>query len=330
MKRAAIGFLVLAFASVAQAGTLKHIGRDIYRGDSYYWRVYCVCGCWQYQRLGLINDYPAPGTPGFYDRFAAKEFEAEENQRQADLIKARFPNAVVQPQNILTTGYNVMQQGYQTSLVQGGTTLQATGAYISPVDVNGIIHEAQRLQELAGVNSSQANAQVNSIVNSAVDGNSRYASIIAAGQVSAAAIAAATPPTQQTTVFQSRSIASGPSVPTTASFATVQPSGDAVALLTHGLMTTYCAACHNPQKNKGEWSVTPNLDQLSLKRDAIEWAMHLPIDDPKHMPPRDKPQPNEAAKNGIVAGIPRQTFAAHAETPPIPQPQDQPPLPPQQ
>ncbi len=325
MKRAAIGFLVLAFASVAQAGRWKYCGHGVYQGDNYFWAAHCVCGCWKYERLCAVENCPQPGTPGFWEKMAELNVKADELQAEKDYVTARWPGRY-RAADVQTTGYSVMQQGY----VQGGTTLQATGAYIAPVDVNGIIHEAQRLQELAGVNSSQANAQVNTIVNSAVEGNSASARIIAAGQVAAATIAASMPPPQtNTTVFQSRSIASGPSVPATASFATVQPSGDAVALLSHGLLVQQCAACHNPTKHAGNLDVTGDVSTLAAVRDEIERRITLPALDKDHMP-RGKPELSQSVVNGLLAGIPRQTFAARVETPPIPQqPADQPPLPPQ-
>ncbi len=328
MKRILPMAVVLTmFASVAQAGRWQYCGRGVYAGDNYYYHAYKVCGCWKYDRLCAIADCPQPGTPDFWTRMAELNVKADELQSEADYVKSRWPGRY-RAADVQTTGYSVLQQGY----VQGGTTLQATGAYIAPVDVNGIIHEAQRLQELAGVNSSQANAQVNTIVNSAVEGNSASARIIAAGQVAAATIAASMPPPQtNTTVFQSRSIASGPSVPTTASFATVQPSGDAVALLSHGLLVQQCAACHNPTKHAGNLDVTGDLSTLATVRDEIERRIRLPALDKDHMP-KNRAELSAAIVNGILAGVPTQTFAAHhGDTPPIPQqPQgDQPPLPPQ-
>ncbi len=322
MKRAAIGFIVLAFASVAQAGRWQYCGHNVYQGDTYYWRAYCVCGCWKYEKLCPVANCPAPGTADFWTRMAELNAKTDELNNEADYVKSRWPGRY-RAADVQTTGYSVLQQGY----VQGGTTLQSTGLAVSPVDVNGIIHEAQRLQELAGVNSSQANAQVNTIVNSAVEGNSAAARIMAAGQVATATIMAATPPTSNTTVFQSRSI-SGPSNAATASFAVQQPSGDAVALLSHGLLVQQCAACHNPTKHAGNLDVTGDLSTLAAAREEIERRIRLPALDKDHMP-KSRPDLPQSVVNGILAGIPAQTFAAHADTPPIPTPPDQPPLPPQ-
>ena len=333
MKRKCAAFVaVLAFAAVAQAGGWRYIGRGVYQGDSYYWTCYQKCGCWYYQKLCPVAQLPAVGTPTFWEKMAELGARTEELQSEADYVRSRYPGRYPVGSNTLTTGYNVLTQGYQQALVQGGTTLQATGAYVSPVDVNGLVHEAQRLQELAAGNSSQANSQVNSIVSTAVEGNSAAARIMAAGQVAAATIAASMPPPQtSTTIFQSRQVQGQAPQAATASFSQASPSpSDAVALLSHGLLMQNCAKCHDPLKHKGNMDVTGDPVGLAEFRDEIIRRIHLPPGNKDKMPPDPAPNVSEPVANGLVAGIPvRQRFAAAQNGLPIPpQAGDQPPAPP--
>ncbi len=310
--KALIAAAVLSFATVTQAGTWEYVGHGVYRGDSYYWHAYQVCGCWKYEKLCAVVQCPQVGAPGFWEKMAELGARTDELQSQAEYVKSRYPGRYPVAANYETTGYSVLQQGY----VQGGSTPQSTGPAYFPIDLNAAIHEAQRIQELAGVNSSQANAQVNTIVNSAVEGNSAAARIMAAGQVAAATIAASVPPVQQTTVFQSKTLAAP-------GFQAASPvtTGDAVSLLSHGLLMQNCSGCHSPRKLSGNLDLTVDPAGLGAVRALIEQKIV------SGEMPKGHPHLAEAVVNGMLAGIPRQTFAA---TPPIPQqPEDQPPLPPQ-
>ncbi len=321
--KALIAAAVLSFATVTQAGTWEYVGHGVYRGDSYYWHAYQVCGCWKYEKLCAVVQCPQVGAPGFWEKMAELGARTDELQSQAEYVKSRYPGRYPVAANYETTGYSVLQQGY----VQGGSTPQSTGPAYFPIDLNAAIHEAQRIQELAGVNSSQANAQVNTIVNSAVEGNSAAARIMAAGQVAAATIAASVPPVQQTTVFQSKQVQASSGPPN------MGPAGDSVSLLSHGLLMQNCAGCHSPRKLSGNLDLTVDPAALVSVRDLIEKKIV------SGEMPKGHPHLSEAVVNGLLAGIPRQTFAA---TPPIPQPPAetpkekaefwnnvQPPLPPQ-
>jgi mono/diheme cytochrome c family protein len=305
-----IAAIILSFAAVAQGGTWEYIGHGVYRGDSYYWSAYQKCGQWYYNKLAPVVQLPVVGAPGFWEKMAELNVHADEIADQSNYVRSRWPGRYPIA-NVETTGFNVLTQGYQPNLVRSGTTVETTGPNNDRVDINAIVHEAQRTLQLAGQNFSEMGAQTNTIVNNAVTGqiqiDTRAAQIKAVGEVVATALmATAPPPSTSTTVFQSHSIPNATSAPT----ASFQGSGDAVGLLSHGLLMQNCAKCHNQNKLSGGLDLTVDPAQLAPVREKIEAAIR------SGKMPAKGPQLSEPVINGILAGIPSQRFAAPG-TPPI-------------
>ncbi len=198
--------LLLAASAVAQEaipapgqGDWVNEGPGLWRGTSWHWRVTKNCyGCYSYQRLYPVVAVPVVGKPDFYELALQSLTKQQSETEQRQFLQQMFPGQALQTagysNGYTKTGVSVYQQGY----VQGGSTLYGTASYnASNVDVNGIIHEAQRLADRVLGASEAAVAGAQDIVATAVDGNSKAAQITASAQVAAAAIQAANPPVQR-------------------------------------------------------------------------------------------------------------------------------------
>lgn len=150
--------------------------------------------------------------------------------------------------NQQSTGFSVYQQGYVT----GGQTLQASAAYsVAQVDVNGLVHEAQRLADRVLGASEAATMGAQQLVQTAVDGNSKAAQITASASVAEAAIRAANPPTTQTQVYQTGPAPQqqGPPPPPQAQPHTGD-SGQINSALYGRIALASCTKCHSGQSPK--------------------------------------------------------------------------------
>lgn len=290
-------------------GEWTYLGGNRYRGSSWIWEAYYNCG-WHYNKILKLDD------PDFYTRYAELQFKDEDNQRKADLLRARQPLQAAG--QTVTTGFNILQQGYQKNLVQSGTTVQSTGEYFAPLDVNAMWHEAFRLKEASTAADHQLSQQLQGTVQTAVDGNSAVARIQAAKELALATLAAtAPPPVTSATVFQSQTVQQPTGfMPGVATASAQTSSNDAVALLSHGLLMQNCSACHNPRKQSGGLDLTVDPSQLATVRQRIEDAITT------GKMPKGKPPLGESVVNGLLAGIPKQVMQQQRFDTPPPQPSD--------
>ncbi len=235
-------------------------GPGLWRGTSWHWRVTKNCyGCYSYQRLYPVVAVPVVGKPDFYELALQSLTKQQSETEQRQFLQQMFPGQALQTagysNGYTKTGVSVYQQGY----VQGGQTLYGTASYnASNVDVNGIIHEAQRLADRVLGASEAAVAGAQDIVATAVDGNSKAAQITASAQVAAAAIQAANPPVQR--VEATRTEPAQPAQPAQPTYQTPPPppgphtgdSGSINQALWGRIALQQCTACHSGAAPKGQ------------------------------------------------------------------------------
>ncbi len=258
----ALAIAFSATACLAQApppgpGDWVPLGNNYWRGSSYVWKVTQNCyGQYCYAKAYPVVTVPVVGQTGFYEQALASLTKQQSETEQRQFLQQMFPGQALQTAGYANgytkTGVSVYQQGY----VQGGQTLYGTASYnASNVDVNGIIHEAQRLADRVLGASEAAVAGAQDIVATAVDGNSKAAQITASAQVAAAAIQAANPPVQR---VEATKVEPAP-VPPQPTYQQPPPppgphtgdSGSVNSALYGRIALASCTSCHSGPAPKG-------------------------------------------------------------------------------
>lgn len=250
-------------------------------------------------------------APDFYELALKSLTQQESDSEKRSFLESRFPAVAMRANgyNQQTTGFNVYQQGY----VQSGQTLQSSAAYaVQAVDVNGLVHEAQRLADRVLGASEAATAGAQQLVQTAVDGNSKAAQITASASVAEAAIRAANPPVTQTQVYETKPAAPqqqydrAPPPPPQAAPHTGD-SGSINSALYGRIALASCVKCHSGQSPKANL----DLSLAALKSMGPEEradlagkiANRISSDDPEKRMPRGQPPLLPKMRDGLLAII---------------------------
>ncbi len=287
------------------------LGNGYYRGNSWVWKVTQNCyGQYCYAKAYPVVTVPVVGQPDFYQAALASLTKQQSETEQRQFLQQMFPGQALQTAGYANgytkTGVSVYQQGY----VQGGQTLYGTASYnASNVDVNGIIHEAQRLADRVLGASEAAVAGAQDIVATAVDGNSKAAQITASAQVAAAAIQAANPPVQRVEATRTE-----PAQPAQSTYQTPPPppgphtgdSGSVNQLLYGKVALAQCTACHSGPAPKGSLDLSlaaiASLGPAERAELAGKVANRIdPNAEPDKRMPKGKPALAQKMHDGLLA-----------------------------
>ncbi len=310
--------LLLCAPAVAQEvipapgqGDWVNEGPGLWRGTSWHWRVTKNCyGCYSYQRLYPVVTVPVVGKPDFYELALQSLTKQQSETEQRQFLQQMFPVQALQTagysNGYTKTGVSVYQQGY----VQGGSTLYGTATYsASNVDINGVIHEAQRLADRVLGASEAAVAGAQDIVATAVDGNSKAAQITASAQVAAAAIQAANPPVQRVEATKTEPAPLPPQQmqqPPQPPGPHVGDSGSVNQLLYGKVALAQCTACHSGPAPKGSLDLSlaaiASLGPAERAELAGKVANRIdPAAEPDKRMPRGKPPLAQKMHDGLLA-----------------------------
>lgn len=308
-------FVLYAASALAQVpapgqGDWVNLGNGYYRGSNWVWRVTSnCCGGYSYAKAYPVTQVPVVGQPGFYEQALASLTKRETESEERAFLTQMFPANALQTAGYQTTGFNVLQQGYAANYVTGGQTLQSSAAYaVQSVDVNGLVHEAQRLADRVLGASEAATMGAQQLVQTAVDGNSKAAEITASASVAEAAIRAANPPTTQTQVYETKPVQPQydrppppPAAPHTGD------SGQINSALYGRIALASCVKCHSGQSPKASLDLSlaalKSMGPEERAELAGRIANRISTDDAEKRMPKGQPPLLPKMRDGLLAII---------------------------
>src|SRR5687768_13480221 len=82
----------------------------------------------------------------------------------------------------------------------------------------------------------------------------------------------------------------------------VEKAAGPVTLKSHiqPLLKEFCVDCHNDEKHKGDFNMTPFLDNPQLAEHRKAWEKVLEFVESREMPPDKKPQPTQEQRDLLM------------------------------